>query len=71
MGELPPDLVRIFAEIHEQEGGIRPTILSKAYLAALAEIEGLPCNQSGQDKSWVLRSQRRARESIRNSRRLT
>jgi len=71
MGELPTDLERIFREIHEQEGGLRPVTLSEAYLAVLREIEDLPCNQSGQDKSWVLRIERREREILMNSRRLT
>jgi hypothetical protein len=71
MGELPADLERIFREIHEQEGGVRPVTLTKAYLKVLREVEELPCNQAGQDKSWVVRVERRWRETIRNSRRLT
>ena len=71
MTDLPGDLERVFREIHEQEGGIRPVTLSEAYLAVLREIEDLPCNQSGQDKSWVVEGDRRWRETIRNSRRLT
>jgi hypothetical protein len=68
MGDLPPDLERIFAELTEQVGGIRPEVLPDAYLKVLEEIENLPCNQSGQDKSWVVRAGRLWRESIRNSR---
>ena len=71
MDELPPDLVRIFKEVGEQEGGIRPSTLPEAYRRALEEIEGLPCNQAGQDKSWVLRVARRWRATIRSARRLT
>jgi len=71
MAELPADLERIFREIDEQEGGLRPVTLSEAYLKVLREIEDLPCNQAGQDKSWVLRIERREREIIRNSKRLT
>jgi len=68
VGDLPPDLEKIFAELTEQVGGIRPEVLPEAYLKALQEIEDYPCNQSGQDKSWVVRSERRWRETIRNSR---
>jgi hypothetical protein len=68
MGELPPDLEKLFKELGEQEGGIRPVTLPEAYLRALQEIEELPCNQSGQDKSWVLRVERRERSIIKNSR---
>jgi hypothetical protein len=68
MGDLPPDLERVFREIHEQEGGIRPVTLSEAYLRTLEEIERLPCNRPGQDKSWVVRTQRRWRELLRSAR---
>ena len=68
MGELPPDLERLFAELTEQLGGIRPETLSEAYLAALREIEALPCNQDGQDKSWVVAGELRWKETIRTSR---
>jgi hypothetical protein len=71
MDELPPNIARIFAEVHRLEGGNRPAPLPEAYRRALEEIEGLPCNRSGQDKSWVLRKARRWRETIRNSRRIT
>ena len=71
MGDLPPDLEKLFKELGEQEGGIRPVTLPEAYLRALEEIEALPCNQSGQDKSWVVRSQRRWRELIRRARLIT
>jgi hypothetical protein len=71
MGEFPPELQRIFDEIHAQEGGRRPAELPEAYLKALEEIENLPCNQDGQDKSWVLRAGRRWRETLRNVRRVT
>ena len=46
-------------------------MLSPEYLAALQEIEALPCNRTGQDKSWVLRVARRAREVLEESIRLT
>ena len=71
MGELPPDLEKLFKELGEQEGGIRPVTLPEAYLRALQEIEDLPCNQSGQDKSWVLRVERRWRETLRSTRLVT
>lgn len=71
VGELPPDLVKIFAELTEQVGGIRPEVLPEAYLKALLEIESFPCNQSGQDKSWVVRAQRRWRELIRSAKLIT
>jgi hypothetical protein len=71
MGELPPDLEKLFKELGEQEGGIRPVTLPEAYLRALQETEELPCNQSGQDKSWVVRSQRRWREWIRSAKLIT
>jgi hypothetical protein len=45
--------------------------LSPRDLALLREIEDLPCNRPGQDKSWVLRVARRARAAIAASRRLT
>ncbi len=67
MGDLPPDLQRIFAELAEQEGGTRAVELSAACLGALREIEELPCNQSGQDKSWVLRVERHDRAILRNA----
>ncbi len=65
MGDLPPDLQRIFAELAEQEGGTRAVELSAAYLGALREIEQLPCNQPGQDKSWVLRVEEQRRRFFR------
>src|SRR5262249_37813357 len=68
VGDLPPDLERIFAELHEQVGGTRPEVLSAAYLKALEEIEQLPCNRSGEDKSWVLGVERRWRETLRSAR---
>ena len=68
MGELPPDLERLFAELTEQVGGIRPETLSEAYLAALREIEELPCNHEGQDKSWVVTSEQRWKDTIKSSR---
>jgi hypothetical protein len=71
MGELPPNIVRIFEEVHRLEGGIRPAVLPEPYRRALEEIEGLPCNRTGQDKSWVLRAERRWLETLRSSRRLT
>jgi hypothetical protein len=56
--DLPADLERILAQLHDELGGIRPETFSSAYLATLAEIEQLPCNQSGQDShgSFALRS---------------
>lgn len=69
MGDLPPDLAKIFAELTEQVGGIRPEVLPEAYLRALQEIEDLPCNQSGQDKSWVLRAEENRRRFFREVRR--
>jgi hypothetical protein len=71
MGELPPELEKLFQELGEQEGGIRPATLPEAYLRALREIEELPCNQPGQDKSWVVRGERRWRELIRSARLIT
>ena len=68
MGAHPPDLERILAQLHDELGGIRPETLSAAYLAALAEIEQQPCNQDGQDKSWVVESQQRWLDTIKNSR---
>jgi hypothetical protein len=71
MDELPPSIVRIFEEVHRLEGGNRPAPLPEAYRRALEEIEDLPCNRPGQDKSWVLRVERRWLKTIRNSRRIT
>ncbi len=67
----PPDLGRLFQQLAAQEGGIRPVALPRAYLRALQEIEDLPCNQPGQDKSWVLRAERRERDILEDSQRLT
>src|SRR5262245_15273750 len=71
VGDLPPDLEKIFAELTEQVGGIRPEVLPEAYLRALQEIEDLPCNRPGQDKSWVVRAVRHWREVIRSARLLS
>ncbi len=71
MDELSPDLEELFKELAEQEGRTRPVALSQAYLRALQEIEDLPCNQPGQDKSWVLRVERRERDILEDSQRLT
>lgn len=68
VGELPPDLERLFADLSEQVGGVRPEALSEAYRAALRETEDLPCNQDGQDKSWVVDGQQRWLDTIKNSR---
>jgi hypothetical protein len=46
MGEFPPELQRIFDEIHAQEGGRRPATLPEAYLKALEEIEKLPATRT-------------------------
>ena len=68
VGDLPLDLERLFAELTEQVGGIRPAALPVAYLRALREIEELPCNQDGQDKSWVVNSVQRWLDTLENSR---
>jgi hypothetical protein len=40
-------------------------------LALLREIEDLPCNRPGQDKSWVLRAEESRREFFRAAWRAT
>jgi hypothetical protein len=40
-------------------------------LARLREIEDLPCNRPGQDKSWVLRAEESRREFFRAAGRAT
>lgn len=68
MGGLPPDLERLFSELTEQVGGIRPEALPEAYLRALREIEELPCNRDGQDKSWVVDGEQRWLAFLESSR---
>ena len=34
----------------------RPVALSARYLAQVAEIEGLPENQDGSDKTWIFKA---------------
>lgn len=42
--------------------GTGPVDLGPAYLRAVTAVQALPENQSGADKSWVVRAMRRARE---------
>jgi len=71
MDEFPPALERLLDRIVEQEGGRKPAPLAEEYLRAVQELEDLPCNRPGQDKSWVLHVERRERSILETSKRLT
>ena len=75
MRERSPRLGRVdeptFREPVRPDGGSRPVTLSQAYLDMLQDVEDLPCNRPGGDKSWVLDLERRERDLLAGSKRLT
>jgi hypothetical protein len=48
----------------------RPVALSEEYLRAVRQVECLPENQDGADKTWVERVVRESREHIAGARRI-
>ena len=55
MDELDQRVDELLAYYRSLPKDPEPFELEAGYLEAVREIERLPCNQSGQDKSWVLR----------------
>jgi hypothetical protein len=48
----------------------RPVVLSEEYLRAVRQVEALPANQDGSDKTWVERVLRESREHYTKARRV-
>ena len=48
----------------------RPVVLSEAYLRAVRQVEALPENQDGADKTWVERVLHQSREHFAQARRI-
>ena len=48
----------------------RPVLLSPEYVRAVKQVEALPENQDGVDKTWVERAQREFREHYAHARRI-
>ena len=48
----------------------RPVVLSAEYLHAVRQVEALPENQDGADKTWVERAQREFREHYAGARQI-
>jgi hypothetical protein len=48
----------------------RPVVLGEAYLRAVQQVEALPDNQDGADKTWVERVMVQSREHFANARRI-
>jgi len=73
---LPPDpgaeqALRILDEIRRTVPlETRPVALAEDYLRAVKQVEGLPENQDGADKTWVERVVRQSREHFAQARRI-
>ena len=73
---LPPDpgaekALRILDEIRRTLPlETRPVVLSEDYIRAVRQVEALPANQDGADKTWVDRAQREFREHYGGARRV-
>ena len=73
---LPPDpgaerALRILDEIRKTAPlETRPVVLSEVYLGAIQQIEALPADQDGADKTWVERVVRQSREHFANAKRI-
>jgi hypothetical protein len=61
-------LLEHYASLH---GEPQPVVLEASYLRAVREVEDLPCNQPGEDKSWVLRVEENRQRFFANVRRRT
>lgn len=48
----------------------RPVVLSEDYRRAVTQVEALPENQDGADKTWVERVVRQSREHFAKARRI-
>ena len=48
----------------------RPVVLSEPYLRAVRQVEALPANQDGADKTWVERVMIQSREHFARARRI-
>ena len=73
---LPPDpgaekALRILDEIRKAVPlETRPVVLGEPYLRAVKQVEALPANQDGADKTWVERAQREFSEHYAGARRV-
>ena len=73
---LPPDpgaekALRILDEIRKTVPlETRPVVLSQEYLRAVKQVEAMPADQDGADKSWVERVVRQSREHFAKARRI-
>ena len=68
MGEPSADHEPAFGGSREEDFA-RPAELPDAYLRSIGEVERLPCNRPGQDKSWVLRAAENRRRFFRSMQR--
>ena len=65
------EALRILDEIHRTAPlKTRPVVLSAEYLRAVKQVEALPENQDGADKTWVERVMRQSREHFAKARRI-
>lgn len=73
---LPPDpgaqkALRILDEIRKTVPlETRPVVLSEEYVRAVRQVEALPANQDGADKTWVERVMVQSREHFAKARRI-
>jgi hypothetical protein len=63
--------LQILDEIHRTVRlETRPVVLGADYLRAVEQVESLPENQDGADKTWVERVVRRSRDEFARARRI-
>ena len=63
--------LRVLDEIHRTVPlETRPVVLSAEYLRAVEQVEALPEDQTGADKTWVERVVRQSREHFASARRI-
>ena len=73
---LPPDpgaekALRILDEIRKTVPlETRPVVLTASYLRAVKQVEALPANQDGADKTWVERVMVQSRQHFTKARRI-
>lgn len=73
---LPPDpgaerALRILDEVRRTVRlETRPVVLGAEYVRAVKQVESLPENQDGADKTWVERVVRESREHFARARRI-
>ena len=66
MDEFDRRFARVLSRYRSLAREPAPVGLPEEVLAAIAEIENFPCNQSGQDKSWLVRCEEADRRSVAN-----